>query len=166
MRARVVAIDCHPAHLLFGDMVSEHPEERAMSSEIVDNNRPHTGHLHPVVYLAMVGLALWLIVSVWGFAADGQTDYLLVVVSGFFIIAVVLPSLLWLVWRKNQTAESVREGEAHGSFRTWAAGDFDTWQGRLKGREAAIQILLPIAVVSFGMTAFAIVLHLVEHHLV
>jgi hypothetical protein len=103
---------------------------------------------------------------VWGFAADGQTDYLLVVVSGFFIIAVVLPSLLWLVWRKNQTAEAVREGEAHGSFRAWAAGDFDTWQGRLKGHEAAIQILLPIAVVSFGMTAFAIVLQLVTHHIV
>jgi hypothetical protein len=162
----VVAIDRHPVHMWLGDMVSERPEECTMSREIVGHHRPVTGHLHPVVYLCMVGLALWLIVSVWGFAADGQTDYLLVVVSGFFVIAVVLPSLLWLVWRKNQTAEAVREGEAHESFRAWAAGDFDTWQGRLKGREAAIQILLPIAVVSFGMTAFAIVLQLVVHHVV
>jgi hypothetical protein len=165
MRVRAVAIDCHLAHIWIGDMVSERLEECTMSREVVGHNRPHTGHLHPVVYLAMVGLTLLLIVSVWGFAADGQTDYLLVVVSGFFIIAVVLPSLLWLVWRKNQTAESVREGEAHGSFRAWATGDFDTWQGRLKGREAAIQILLPIAVVSFGMMAFAIV-HLVTHHVI
>jgi hypothetical protein len=146
--------------------VSRLAEEGAMSREIVGRHRPVTGRLHPVVYLAMVGLALWLIVSVWGFAADAQTDYLLVVVSGFFVIAVVLPSLLWLVWRKNQSAQSLRENETHESFRAWAAGDFDTWQGRLKGREAAVQILLPLAVVAFGMTAFAIVLHLVAHHVI
>ena len=41
----------------------------------------------------------------------------------------------------------------------WTSGDFETWQGRLKGKDAAVQILLPIASVAFGMTLFAIIMH-------
>ena len=36
----------------------------------------------------------------------------------------------------------------------------------MKGREAAVEILLPIAAVAFGMTALAIVLLLTAHHIV
>jgi hypothetical protein len=32
-----------------------------------------------------------------------------------------------------------------------------TWTGRVSGREAAMQILLPIAAVAFGMTIFGLV---------
>jgi hypothetical protein len=39
----------------------------------------------------------------------------------------------------------------------------DTWQGRLTGTEAAMQILLPIAAAAFGMTALGIAFHVVEH---
>jgi hypothetical protein len=35
-----------------------------------------------------------------------------------------------------------------------------TWQDRLKGRNAAIEILLPLAAVAFGMSAFAIAYHI------
>jgi hypothetical protein len=40
--------------------------------------------LHPAVYVALVGLTLWLAVAIWGFGYDGQTDYLLAIVTGFF----------------------------------------------------------------------------------
>src|SRR5262245_31265560 len=40
----------------------------AMSTELIRHNRPISDHLHPAVYAAMAGLALWLVVSVWGFA--------------------------------------------------------------------------------------------------
>jgi hypothetical protein len=43
------------------------------------------------------------------------------------------------------------------SFRDWASEDFATWTGGLNGREAAMQILLPIAAVSIGMTVFGLV---------
>ena len=128
-----------------------------MSREVIRRNRRVSDHLHPFVYMAIVGLALWLVLSVWGFAGGGYTDFLLAVVSGFVFIAVALPYTLWRVWRKNQGPDAARENRE--SFRDWASGEFDTWQGRLKGANAAVEILLPIAAVAFGMTAFGIVWH-------
>jgi hypothetical protein len=52
-------------------------------------------HVHPRVYMALVGLALWFVLSVWGFAGDGYADYLLAIVSGFILIVVALVSTLW-----------------------------------------------------------------------
>ena len=39
--------------------------------------------LHPAVYVALVGLTAWLALAIWGFGYDGQTDYLLAIVTGF-----------------------------------------------------------------------------------
>lgn len=126
-----------------------------------DVARPVTSWLHPRVYALLVGLALWLVLSVWSFAGGGVTDYLLFIVSGFVLIAVALPFILWRVGR---TDDGATEGDDRpASFRDWASWDFDTWQGRLSGAQAAAQILLPIAAVAFGMTAFGIALHVAEH---
>jgi hypothetical protein len=112
-----------------------------------------TNLLHPRVYALMVGLAGWLVMSVWIFSGVGSTDYLLAIVSGFIFIAVALPFIL----------SRLRRGDENElSFRTWRSRNFDTWTGRLRGSQAAAEILLPIAAVAFGMTAFGIVLHLVE----
>jgi ABC-type nickel/cobalt efflux system permease component RcnA len=124
-------------------------------------DRPVSDHLHPVVYVAIVALALWFILSVWAFATDGYTDYLLVVVSGFIVIAVGLPYVLWRVWRTAQRSGSARRDS--NLFGEWASGDFATWQDRVRGSRAAVEILLPIAAVAFGMTAFGIVLHFTAH---
>lgn len=43
----------------------------------------------------------------------------------------------------------------------WAANSFATWTGDISGREASIQILLPIAAVAIGMTIFGLVFVLV-----
>ena len=122
-------------------------------------DRPGSDQLHPFVYLAIIGLALWFVLSVWGFASDGYTDYLLVVVSGFVVIAVAIPLVLSRIDRKrpNKLEEKTK------SLSDWAAGEFDTWQDRVKGTNAAIEILLPIAAVAFGMTAFGIVLYFTAH---
>lgn len=37
---------------------------------------------------------------------------------------------------------------------------FETHTGRLSGAAAAIQVILPLAAVSFGMTIFAVIHHL------
>jgi len=60
--------------------------------------------------------------------------------------------------------ESAKRGAKEQRYQDWARSDFDTWQSRLTGSEAAIQILMPIAAVAFGMTLFGIAVHIAEHH--
>lgn len=122
----------------------------------VGRERKTTGFLHPGVYAILAGLSGWLVLSVWiFFSGVDTTDYLLAVVSGFIGIAVGLPFILSRQMRD-------RLGVTPPSFRSWRAWTFETWTGGLGGTQAAAEILLPIAAVAFGMTAFGIVLRLVE----
>jgi hypothetical protein len=133
-----------------------------MSREVIGHNRAVSGDLHPLVYKAVVGLALWFVLSAWVFF--GGWDYmglLLAVVTGFFLIAMAIPVLLWLTWRRHREPGAAESGS--GSFRHWTSGDFAIWQGRLTGSEAAVQVILPIAAVSIGLTLIGIVLVVVAH---
>ncbi len=129
-----------------------------------DQQRPLTGRLHPRIYVAVIALVAWLVLSVWSFAGAGVTDYLLVIVSGFLFIVVALTLILSRVGRRHGATDggAAKGDDQPASFRDWAAWDFDTWQGRLSGAQAAAQILLPIAAVAFGMTAFGIAFHIAE----
>lgn len=93
--------------------------------------------------------------SVWILSGGRATDYLLAIVSGFIFAAVTMQFILSHQRRTEDT-------DKQPSFRTWRSWDFDTWTGRLSGAQASAEIPLPIAAVAFGMTAFGIVLHLVE----
>jgi hypothetical protein len=138
-----------------GTMSNPVQENRQQASERVVRD------LHPAIYMALVGLTLWLGLAIWGFGYDGQTDYLLAIVSGFLFIAVAIPSTLALmVHRQKNSDERRSSGEA--SFKEWMTGNFDTWQDRVKGHNAAVEVLLPMAAIAIGMTAFAIVLHFTE----
>ena len=145
----------NPSATMEGIMNDHDQANSGQESEGVARN------LHPLVYVALVGLILWLVLAIWGFANDGQTDYLLAIVTGFLVIAVAIPSTLALmVYRQRNSGDSRSSANRDiVSFRQWAAGDFDTWQDRVKGRNAAIEVLLPMAAIAIGMTAFAIVLH-------
>jgi hypothetical protein len=122
-------------------------------------NRPVSSHLHPTVYKVIASLALWFTLSAWGFFGRNDVTYALAVVSGFVFAAVFIPFQLWRV-RQHGRDPRLSDGEKP-SRSDWLAGDFDTWQARMKGRDAIAAILLPIASVAFGMTAFALVLHVV-----
>jgi hypothetical protein len=133
------------------------PVESARHSEV------DARELHPRVYAIVIGLACWLVLSVWIFVGPGVTDYLLFVVSSFIFIAVMLPLILSRVGArdpgKNNAAEKPpSEDTQHEPFRDWAADDFDTSSGKLSGRQATIEVLLPIAAVAFGMTIFGVIL--------
>jgi hypothetical protein len=119
---------------------------------------PAATHLHPVVYAALLGFVSWLVIAVWGFARDGLTDYLMVIVSGFIVLFAAIPATLFLMVQSQRTADQDGERDRE-SFRDWAAGEFGTWQDRVKGANAAVEILLPIAALAVGMTAFAVVAH-------
>ena len=130
-----------------------------MGNDIARRDRPVSNGLHPYVYAAFAALTLWFVLAIWmSFAGDGYTDWLLVVVSAFLLIFVALPFVLSLVAR-----DEADDGGPRRSFRNWASCEFDTWQYRLKCRHAAIEVLLPVAAIAFGMTAFGVVLLLVSH---
>jgi hypothetical protein len=120
--------------------------------------RRATSVLHPRVWVLLVLFAGWFALAVWNFAGGGLSDYLLVIVSGFIFVVVTLQLILSRVGRRREAAEH----DAKPSLRDWATFDFETRQGRLSGAEAALQILLPIAVAAVGMTAFGIVFHIAE----
>ena len=129
-----------------------------MTTDLIRHNRRVSDELHPFVYWAMVGLALWFVLSAW--LLFGGAEYmglLLAMVSVLLLIAVAVPSAIWLSWRKFPGSGAA--ANQSGTVREWMAGDFETWQGRVSGREAAIEILLPLAAVAFGLSAFGIALH-------
>jgi hypothetical protein len=130
------------------------PEPRPAHDRIVSDG------LHPLIYKALAGLALWLVVSAWvGFDGQGYVSLLLVVVAGFFLIAAAIPYLLWRVWRNNSPGAST--GDTPVTFSAWWSGEFDTWQGRVEGWDAAVEILLPLGAAAIGMTAIGLVFRFV-----
>jgi hypothetical protein len=135
-----------------------------MNNDMTRHNRPVSHDLHPWIYLATIGLAFWFVAAAWGFFDYSYTGLALAVVSGFFLMAVALPSIIWREWRKYRRSEEDRR-EASAPLREWLGSNFPIWQGQMKGSEAAIMVLLPFVAVAFGMTAFAIVLHVVEHNI-
>src|SRR5688572_12204234 len=103
-----------------------------MAKDLIRLDRPVSSHLHPFVYWALIGLALWFVLAVWALFGGGDyTALLLGVVGVFILIAVAIPVIIWLSWRKF---EGPRAGEAGESFREWMSGDLETWQCRLSAR--------------------------------
>lgn len=126
-----------------------------MSRELVAHNRPVFDQLHPRVYAGAVGLVAWFALSAW-ILFDRQADIglPLVMVSVLLFMAVLIPLALALIWRRHRISDSHPEAT---SFRDWRAGDFAVWGSRVRGTDAAIDMLLPLAAVAFGLTAIGIV---------
>jgi len=128
------------------------------------SNEHRSDHLHPLIYAAIVGLAVWLLVSAWVFfGGAGYIELALAMISVLVFMTIAIPLML-------SRAAAARTSEAPPdapsappeSFDRWLRGELDTWTGRCRSRTAAIEILLPIAAVAFGMTAFGIV-YMVAH---
>lgn len=131
---------------------------RTTMMENSSRNGPVSDQLHPFVYMAAVGLVLLFAVSAWAsFDDGGYAGFILAVMSGFFFIAVVIPSTLWLIWRRDRDVDTARDEDI--SWRDWVRGQFDTYAGRRKATVAVIEILLPLAAVAFGMTGLGMVFH-------
>ena len=121
------------------------------------NALPAHDELHPLVYRTMVGLVVWLVISIWAFFDRGAyISLILAMITMFFVIVVGIPMLIWVTWRRNTSAI----GERSDSLGAWLAQEFRTWTGVISGSEAALQILLPLVAVSIGMTIFGLVFYL------
>jgi hypothetical protein len=122
------------------------------------HDRPVHDGLHPLVYRSIIALTIWLVLSAWVFFNRGAyVGLTLAMITVFFVIVVGIPLLIWKTWQHNAPPEETREPEE--SFDAWASQSFATWTGKLTGREAAMQILLPIAAVSIGMFIFGLVFY-------
>ena len=125
-----------------------------MGKDIVVRNPPRSDRLHPLVYKLAVGFVLCFVVSAWVFFDRKDDEGLMLgMVSYLLIAAMLLPAILWFAWRKQ--APPATDGGP--PFRNWAAGEFETQESRLKGRDAAIDALLPLAAVGCGLLALGVV---------
>jgi len=89
------------------------------------------------------------------FDRQNDAELPLVMVSVLLFVAVSLPYMIWLVWRRDQRPRPTREDDL--AFRDWASGQVEVGQSRLKGTDAMIDMLLPLAAVAFGLMALGIV---------
>jgi uncharacterized protein YhhL (DUF1145 family) len=132
-----------------------------MNNPLVDPNSPRaTDRLHPMIYLALASLAMWLVVAAWAFFSyGGYVELDLGIVSALVFMLIAIPSVLLLIWRSFAPAD--RSSPGSGQFRDWIFGHFDMRQGRRTSMSAAIEILLPMTAAVLGITAIGIVFDLI-----
>jgi hypothetical protein len=127
-----------------------------MARELVPPNRPVSDQLHPNIYKAAVGLVALFVLAAW-ILFDRQNDIglPLAMVNVLLLVAVLLPWSLSLVWQRHHMAGQRHPN--HISFHDWRIGDFAVWDSKLRSTDAAIDMLLPLAAVAFGLVAIGIV---------
>ena len=132
-----------------------------MSRELIAHNKPVFDELHPRIYGAAVGLIAWFALMAWVlFDRSSEVSLSLMFVTVLFVVAIGLPWTLYLIWRKFQMPY---EGHPKPtSFHDWTDGDFAVWGARLRAKDAAIDMLLPLVAVSLGLTAIGVVFVIVR----
>jgi hypothetical protein len=122
-------------------------------------------HLHPRIHMAAAGLLIWFVIAAWLlFGGSGYIDLALAMISVLVFMAMAIPLALW---RANLTAQrsagfSHAAEPAPDTLDKWLRGRFATWTDQESASTAAIEILLPLAAVAFGITALGIVFNLVR----
>jgi hypothetical protein len=120
-------------------------------------------HLHPRIYMAGAGLLVWFVVAAWLlFGGSGYIELALAMISVLVFMALAIPLALWrtnLTARRSAISSRAPE-QGSESLDKWLRGRFATWTDQERGSTAAIEILLPLAAVAFGITALGIVFEL------
>ena len=120
-------------------------------------------HLHPRIYMAAAGLLVWFVIAAWLlFGGSGYIELALAIISVLVFMTIAIPLALW---RTNLTARRLNVSshpteQRSESLDKWLRGQFVTWTDQERGSTAAIEILLPLAAVAFGITALGVVLEL------
>lgn len=125
--------------------------------------------LHPRIYMAAAVLLVWFVVAAW--LLFGGSDYIGLALAVITVLVAMMISIPLALWRTNRTAQgsnvsSRATEQASEPLDTWMRGRFATWTDQEKGSMAAIEILLPLAAVAFGITALGIVFELTRAGLI
>jgi hypothetical protein len=120
-------------------------------------------HLHPRIYTAAAALLVWFVIAAWLlFGGSGYIALALVMISVLVLMTIAIPLALWrtnLTARRSHLSSRATE-QGSEALDKWLRGRFSTWTGQERGSTAAIEILLPLAAVAFGITALGIVFEL------
>ena len=73
---------------------------------------------------------------------EGNREFFWRIAVVVFLVAVLLPWTLSLVWKKYQMPHEPHPQPT--SFHDWRAGDFEVWGAKLHCADAAIDVLLPL----------------------
>jgi hypothetical protein len=136
-------------------------KDGAMANNIIPRDRPLRRRLHPVVYDIAIGLIILFTVSAWlVFDRKADTELPLSMITMFFVIAIGIPAIIARVWRRK--ADLSAADRRIVTFREWMSGEFPVWGSHIRTSEAMVDMLLPLAAVSFGMVAIGIVFIIVR----
>lgn len=129
--------------------------------ELASHNKPVFDQLHPRIYGLAAGLVAWFVISAWVlFDRGGEVALPLGFVTLLLMMAVLLLWTLSRIWQRHRLPDDMHPQKT--SFHDWRAGSFSVWGARLHGSQAAIDVLLPLMAVAFGLTAIGIVFAVVS----
>lgn len=124
-------------------------------------DRPASDELPAVVYKVAAGFVLTFVILAWiFFGAWPHMGLVLAIVSVFFFMAVAIPFALWLTAHRHRDPAATPPQPV--SWRDWAAREFAVSQEQVKGANAAVEALLPIAAAAVGMIAIGIAFYFVS----
>ena len=138
-------------------MPNHNPIEEAEASQLASDTRDsqaatETG-VHTAVAEIAIGAALWFIVMSWlDFAHGGEIDYLLVIVTLFFVMFFTL-FLLTASYSLHDPRWPLRDT----SFREFLRAKVGTATGTMRGRDVLIEIALVPVSLALAATVIGLV---------
>ena len=131
----------------------EQADASRIASETKDSQTATETGVHTVVAEIAVGAALWFIVMAWlDFARGGEIDYLLVIVTLFFVMFFGL-FLLTASYSLHDPRWPLRDT----SFREFLRAKVGTATGTMRGRDVLIEIALVPVSLAFAATVIGLV---------
>jgi hypothetical protein len=112
-------------------------------------------------------LLVWFVMAAWLlFGGAGYIELALTMVSVLVFMAIAIPGALWRTSVREARRQAADTGTSEDAeappepFGAWLRRRFATWTDQETGATPAVEILLPLAAVAFGLTALGIVLEL------
>jgi hypothetical protein len=109
-------------------------------------------NIHPIVAIIGAACYAWIMVVAWQVFDHGTTMLALVISAGIFLMMIGLPLRLVSMARNMQP-----ERKTDRDFEAFLEGEVDTYTGRMPGRQAFVEILLPPAALALAATAFCLI---------
>lgn len=131
----------------------EQAEASPVSADTREGQAPTETGVHTAVAVIAVGAALWFIAMSWlDFARGGEIDYLLAIVTLFFVIFFTL-FLLTASYSLHDPRWPLRDT----SFREFLRAKVGTATGTMRGRDVLIEIALVPVSLAFAATLIGLV---------
>jgi hypothetical protein len=126
-----------------------------MTRELVAHNHPTNEtytQLHSAIPKIAAGFVTWFVLMAWLFFDRQSLVALpLAFITVLFLVAGLCFSASFLVWYRHEPDYDRHPNEV--PFRDWITGNFAVWGSQQSARQAATEILLPMAAAAFGITA-------------